>query len=322
MEKLFVVPIRLITLLVFYFSLIGDATANSTLFLTGEVAAKNSEVFYAPRVTGWQTQIEWMMPEGQIAKAGELVVLFERSTIDSEIELKESDMLRQKDELALAKSDASELILQAQFDYDKAVLELDKGKIDASVSREFVSLYDFEKAAIDYQKKKLAVEKSQRQLHTQREEAATDIKKKQTAIKKTGYELATLQKKSHLTALKTQLGGPVIYASHPWNGTKITSGSSVQATWKVAEIASSKIMLVTAWLNEVDKEGLSVKQKVQLTFDAYNSRSYAGVVTHIVPQAEERKAWGTAAYFKVQIDISKSPNIALVPGMSVLVEVL
>lgn len=298
------------------------ALAKNTVLLTGEVSAKDSETFYAPRVSGWQTQIEWMMPEGQIAKPGELVVLFERSSVDSEIEMKESDLLKKNDQLALAKSQGEESIMEAEFAYNKAVLDLEKAKIDASVSKQFVSLYDFEKTAVDYQKKKLDVEKSQRQLETKRAEVATDIKKQQTAIKKTGYELNILQTKSKQTALKTQLGGPLIYANHPWLGTKIASGSSVQATWKVAEIASSKEMRVIAWVNEVDKEAIALKDQVQLTFDAQNRQSYRGVVSHIVPQAEERKAWGTAAYFQIEIDITSEVDITLVPGMSVLVEVL
>lgn len=296
-------------------------SVHANVLLTGEVSAKNSESFYAPRVSGWQTQIKWMMPEGQIAQPGELVVLFDRATVDADIELKESDLLKKKDQLTLAKSQGEEDIMAAQFDYDKAVLEQQKSKIDANVSKTFISLYDFEKAAIAYQKQKLAVEKSQRQLDTKRSAVATDIKKKQTQITKTEFDLAALQTKSKLTALTTVDGGPMIYANHPWNGSKITSGGSVQATWKVAEVASSKDMRVVAWLNEVDKDAVAVDNKVQLTFDAEDARHFNGVVTHIVPQAEERQAWGTAAYFEVQIDITDKVDIDLVPGMSVLVEV-
>ncbi len=315
-------PIKWIAVFVVLAAFIQVKTAQAKVLLTGEVSAKHSETFYAPRVTGWQIQIEWMMPEGQIAKPGELVVLFERASVDSEIELKNSDLLKKTDQLALAKSEGEEAVLTAEFEHKKALLELEKSRIDAGVSKQFVSLFDFEKAAIEFQKQQLAVEKAQRQLLTRQEEMASEIKKIETQIQKTQFELTALEKKSRLTALKTVTGGPVIYASHPWNGKKLNSGSSVQATWKVAEVASGKDMRVTAWLNEVDKGAVAKNDEVRLTFDARNGQSYAGVVTNIVPQAEEREAWGTAAYFELEIDILDAVEVSLVPGMSVLVEVL
>lgn len=294
----------------------------ANLLLTGEVASKNSEEFYAPRVGGWQIQIEWMMPEGQVAKPGELVVLFERSSIDADIEVKESDILKKVDQLALAKSQGEEDIMTAEFVLSKAKLEYEKSKIDAGIGVEYVSAYSHEKANITLEKRLLDVDKARRSLATKRSEVQTDIKKKQTAITKVENELALLKRNSALTALKTQHGGPVVYANHPWNGAKITSGSSVQATWKVAEAASSDQMQVIAWLNEVDKGALQTGASVAISVDALPGELFTGVVRYIVPQAEAKEAWGSAAYFKVEVDLENPQKVTLVPGMSVLVEVL
>ena len=303
-------------------SLLLSPATHANLLLTGEIASKNSEAFYAPRVTGWQTQIEWMMPEGEIAKPGDLVVLFERSNLDSDIEIKEADILRKIDQLKLAKNKGSEDILTAEFVLTKAELEYEKSKIDAGIGVEYVSAYDHEKAKIDLEKRLMDVDKARRNLVTTRLEVETDIKKKQTAIAKVENELALLKKKSELTAVKTKHGGPMVYANHPWNGSKLVTGTSVQATWKVAEVASNAQMQVVAWLNEVDKESLKKGAKVNVSVDALPGNNFSGVVRHIVPQAEEKEAWGSAAYFKVEVDIDNSKEVPLVPGMSVLVEVL
>jgi multidrug resistance efflux pump len=297
-------------------------TVQANILITGEIASKNSEVFYAPRVTGWQIQIQWMMPEGQIAKPGELVVLFERASVDSEIEMKQADLLKRNDQLALAKSNGTEGLMDAEFAFQKAKLELAKTQIEADISKQYVSAYDHEKVKVELERKRLAVEKAQRQLVTKREEVKTDITKKNTEIKKTESDLALMHKKSALTAQKTKIGGPIIYGNHPWNGSKIASGSSVQATWKVAEIASSKDVRVLAWLNEVDKGSIKVGDEMSITVDAITGKKFDGTISHIVPQAEAREAWGTAAYFQVEIDIRGYENVELVPGMSVLVEAL
>ncbi|MCJ8273709.1 MAG: hypothetical protein MJK04_30465, partial [Psychrosphaera sp.] len=172
------------------FTLAAPVVCQATLLLTGEVASKNSESFYAPRISGWQTQVEWMLPEGKIAKAGELVVLFDRASVDADFEMKESDLSKKVDQLALAKTTGGESIMDAEFAYEKAKLEHEKSQIDANISVEFVSRYDHEKDNVEADKMRLEVEKAQRRLVTKREEVKTDIEKKQTAIKKTEYELA------------------------------------------------------------------------------------------------------------------------------------
>ncbi|NQZ10162.1 MAG: HlyD family efflux transporter periplasmic adaptor subunit [Algicola sp.] len=303
-------------------ALAAPAVCQAGLLLTGQVASKNSETFYAPRISGWQTQVEWMLPEGKIAKIGELVVLFDRASVDADIEMKESDLSKKKDQLALAKSTGEEGIMDAEFAFEKAKLEHQKSQIDADIGIEFVSSYEHEKANVELEKKRLDVEKARRRLTTKREEVKTDIEKKQTAIKKTDYELNALQRKSALTALKSKMGGPMVYANHPWNGSKITSGSTVQATWKVAEIASTTEMRIVAWLNEVDKGSVTTDSKVVISVDAMTGKQFEGVVTKLVPQSEAKEAWGTAAFFQIEIDIKDYSGVALVPGMSVLVEVL
>ena len=313
---------KIASMCLFVLLLGGFAPAMASLLLTGEVASKNSETFYAPRVTGWQIQIEWMMPEGQIAKPGELVVLFERSNIDSDIELKESDILKKTDQLALAKNKGAEDIMSAEFALHKAKLEFEKSKIDAGVGIEYVSAYDHEKANVTLEKRLLDVDKANRNIAIKRLEVKTDIKKKQTAITKVENELSLLKKKSAMTALTTKHGGPMVYATHPWNGSKLSSGGSVQATWKVAEVASSTQMQVIAWLNEVDRGALVSGAQVSIKVDALPGKVFNGAVSNIVPQAEAKEAWGSAAYYKVEVDFENPQQVPLVSGMSVLVEVI
>lgn len=301
---------------------LSSVPAMAKLMLTGEVASKNAEMFFAPRVSGWQIQVQWMLPEGQIAKPGELVVLFDRASIDSDIEVKEADLHKKQDQLKLAKAQGKGSIEEAQFNYQKAMLDYQKSKIEADIGAQYVSAYEHEKANVEMQKRKLAVEKSKRQLQSKKEEVQTDIEKKKTEIIKAENDLAYTKKKSELTALHTKTGGPIVYSSHPWNGSKISSGSTVQATWKVAEVASSEQVQIKAWLNEVDEGTLKAGDKVKVSVDALPGTSFKGIVSHIVPQTEEREAWGNAAYFEVQIDIENYQNAGLVPGMSVLVEAL
>ena len=90
----------------------------------------------------------------------------------------------------------------------------------------------------------------------------------------------------------------------------------------MAEIAASDQIQVTAYLNEVDRASLKEGVKVNVTVDALSGQTYAGIVKRIVPQAEAKEAWGSAAYFKVEVDFDEPKQANLVPGMSVLVEVL
>ncbi|MCJ8268878.1 MAG: hypothetical protein MJK04_05685, partial [Psychrosphaera sp.] len=70
-----------------------------------------------------------------------------------------------------------------------------------------------------------------------------------------------------------------------------------------------------------DKGAVTVDSKVTISVDAMAGKVFEGVVTRLVSQSEAKEAWGAAAYFQVEIDIKDYTGVALVPGMSVLVEV-
>ena len=56
--------------------LLAINAAAEPLLLTGEVAARNSQVFVAPQADSWMVQIAWMVEEGERVEPGDAVVQY------------------------------------------------------------------------------------------------------------------------------------------------------------------------------------------------------------------------------------------------------
>ncbi|WP_234402761.1 hypothetical protein [Pseudoalteromonas piratica] len=52
---------------------ITQVFASQNIFITGEIKASDSQIFFAPQSDTWRIQVEWMLPEGEIAKPGDVL---------------------------------------------------------------------------------------------------------------------------------------------------------------------------------------------------------------------------------------------------------
>ena len=94
---------------------------SAEILLSGEVAARNSEVFVAPQGEFWMIQIAWMIEEGESVKAGDPVVQYDTSSITAKLEQLEAKVRKVKAE-SRQKDLVQDLALyEAQNNYDVAV---------------------------------------------------------------------------------------------------------------------------------------------------------------------------------------------------------
>ena len=113
-----------------------SSVANDAFILSGQIKASDNQTFYAPKTDSWRVQVQWMLPEGDIAKKGDLVVVFDSGSIQSQIEQEEVSLIVAQEELHRIASNNKKTLLEAIFGQKNAVLLLEKSRIDASISIE------------------------------------------------------------------------------------------------------------------------------------------------------------------------------------------
>ena len=294
--------------------------AENKLILSGEIKAADNQTFYSPKTDNWRVQLQWLLPEGEVAKKGDLVVVFDSGAIQNTIEQTEVSAVAAEEELARKQSQAKQQLMEKEFAQKRTELLLKKARIDASISVEHLSRYDFEKYQLDLEKALLANAKAKDELAQQKVVNKVNITKQQLTIEKYQFDLDYNRAKLEKMSLYAERTGPILYASHPWNGEKIYVGMTVQPAWRIAEIASINGLYIETWVHEVDYKKIAVNQTATLVFDAYPEQHFVAKATEISTQPEERKLWGEDVYYRALFSFNVDDSITLLPGMNAQLE--
>lgn len=305
-----------ISLLLLSFSSI----ANDAFILSGQIKASDNQTFYAPKTDSWRVQVQWLLPEGDIAKKGDLVVVFDSGSIQSQIEQEEVSLIGAQEELHRIESSNKQTLLEATFGQKKAELLLEKSRIDASITIEYLSQYDFEKNQLAFEKALVENAKAKENLKQTKVANLVGLTKQKLSINKMQEQLKYKRHKLKQMSVYAERSGPILYGSHPWNGEKVFVGMTAQPSWKIAEIPSMNGLYIETWVHEIDYKNLSLNQNAKLILDAFPEASLTAKLTDISTQPEERKEWGKGVYYRSIFEFEALSKLTLLPGMSVQLE--
>lgn len=294
--------------------------ASENFILSGQIKASDNQTFYAPKTDSWRVQVQWLLPEGDTAEKGDLVVVFDSGSIQNEIEQLEVSLIVAEEELHRIKGNNQQKLLEATFEEKKTALLLEKSRIDAGISVEYLSQYDYEKNQLTFEKALVANAKAIESLKQSKVENLVGITKQTLAINKTEDKLKYNRNKLKQMSVYAERSGPVLYGTHPWNGEKVFVGMTAQPSWKIAEIPSMNGLYIEAWVHEIDHKNLTLNSTAKLTLDAFPEARLTGELTNISTQPEERKEWGKGVYYRSVFEFDASSTLTLLPGMSVQLE--
>ena len=286
-----------------------------SLLLSGELKASEQQLFYAPKSDNWRVQVQWMMEEGEIAQQGDVVVVFDSGSIASEIEQDEVSLEAAKEELVRITTSNEEKQIEAEFNFKRTELLLQRARIDAAIPQANLSTYDYQKNQLELEKALINKQKSAEELQQVKTANKVAHNKQRLTIEQLETNLQYNKAQLASMSIQAQRTGPVLYANHPWNGEKAFVGMTAQPGWKIAEIPAMSELYIEAWVHEIDYQKLKLGQQAQLLFDAYLQQPLQAKLTEISTQPEERLQWGKDAYFRARFNFSAT-ELKLLPGMS------
>lgn len=300
--------------------LLMSHTLQASAILSGQVKAADNQTFYAPKTGNWKVQVQWILPEGEVAQEGNLVMVFDSGTIQSEIEQLKASLISAEEELYRIKSRNEQSLLEARYGKKRTELLLTKSRIDASVSADYLSQYDYKKNQLEFEKAVIADVKAQATLKQTKVANKVALTKQKITIKKYQQQLKYNQNKFKKMSVYAQRTGPVLYANHPWSGEKIFVGMTAQPAWKIAEIPSLNGLYIEAWVHEVDYKNLILNSRAKLKFDAYPNTVLLAKLADISTQPEVQKEWGNDVYYRTVFEFDANTDFKVLPGMSAQLE--
>jgi len=310
----------ILPLAIIFYSCCSLALAQTPLILSGQIKASDNQTFYSPKTDNWNVQVQWLLPEGDIAKEGDLVVVFDSGSIQSQIEQGKVSLISANEELYRITSRAEQSFLEATYEQKKTALLLDKARIDASISVVHLSQYDYQKNQLELEKAIVANAKAVENLKQVKVANTVATTKQKITIVKHEDNLAYNERKLKQMSGYAQRSGPVLYGTHPWNGEKVFVGMTAQPSWEIAKIPSVNGLYIEAWVHEVDYKNMHVNTEVAFKLDAFPQYHLVAKLTEISSQPEERKEWGNDVYYRAVFSFTSDKTLTLLPGMSAQLE--
>ncbi|MGI2261256.1 HlyD family secretion protein [Shewanella sp. GXUN23E] len=297
---------------------ISQASA-SQLLLTGQIASAKSQRFTVPKAgDNWRYQIQWMLPEGQLAEVGQTVVIFDKSQIDNQIEQLEATLLRVTAQEQSQQNELQAALLQARFNLKKARLELEKAQLEADIPADFIAAKEYADNQFKLLQAEAEVNKAAKALEEANARQTATLRKLALDREEARLKLDSAMADLDSLELKARFAGPMLYAQNGDTDRKSEVGDTVQVGRLIASIPAMDGLQVKAWVNEVDIDKLAVGDTAELRLDAQLERRFTAKVARISSQAQKKQAWGQSNWFEVDLSIDEQ-DLALQPGMSVQV---
>ena len=288
----------------------------------GELHAARSVPVYAPVVP--QLRIAWLAPSGAIIHQGDLMVKFDSSASEQQLQQKLATLQQAQATLdqAIAQSkitaeqDRSDLA-DAQFNVEKARLEVSK--------QEIVGAIQAEESKIDLGlcEQKLRVAQATADLHAASDRSKIGSLTRQRDNAKNDVDIT----KSRIAQMeiKAPITGFLVFSTNytqGWLDAKpFQVGDSVWAGMSLAEIPDFDTLQMEGKIEEIDRGQISVNQEVRVHIDSLPELSIPARITQISPLAEASNDMPPTRTFKAWASI-EHPDPRLRSGMNAGMDII
>ncbi|MBT0586231.1 hypothetical protein [Alteromonas oceanisediminis] len=298
------------------------AAAQPMLLLTGKISSAQKQIVTAPRTNRWQIQIQWMEEEGEVVNEGDPIVTFDGSTVQSQLDINLERAETLALELKQERMTLEQAVLEAEGAFTVAGMRVEQAKIEASVPEGQVSQYDKGQYELTLQRRLFELFKAQEALKLARQALSTGVQKKLLELTKLREEIAFQQRQLTQMTVTSQYNGPVNYAMHPWSGEKLDAGINVQAAWQIMDVQAIDDFQIESYVHEIDALSIDEGEQVSVVFDAYPDKRFTARLSKKSTQSEKQPQWSNSVYVPLVFHFLQTPDIDMLPGMSVRIEVI
>ncbi len=288
----------------------------------GEIVDLESVPVPTPKTPSGTLKVAWLIPEGTFVEPGDVVVLFDDTDAQLNLEQQENTLqanLKQS-EITTSDQDTNEKTLA--LDKDGAILDYDYAMTVLPQDETIFSKWDiieaqinasFAKEKIDFLENKAKVQK--RIDRSDQQILAIERNKAQQEINLTQETLNSLQ-------LKTPAAGLTIYRQDHREDPQV--GDEAQAGQVMVEVVNLAVLQAQIYVLERDGGSLARGQEVLIELDAIPEKVYHGIIRSVSGTAQSLERNSPLKYFTCEVSITDAgQDIKMIrPGMNVRAEVL
>lgn len=276
--------------------------------IRGEVKALKSVTISAPAEAG-DLQIVKISPEGTVVKPGDVIVEFDKTKTERDLEQFRSTLKSAEAEIGQAKAQAKLAEEQNKTAVLKARYDVETSRLDAS-KQEIVSRIEGEEA-------KLKLADSEQKLHEAEAKEKSDkalndatIQGKIEASKKAQYDTQRAERVLGQMMLHAPSAGTISILSH-WAGMGFMPYKPGDHAWAgaaIAELPDPNTLRLSARIDETERGRMALKQPVTVQFGVIPDRQFTGHIEQIssIASMDFSSGWPITRNFTVEVAIDQT----------------
>jgi HlyD family secretion protein len=284
----------------------------------GELSSQRSAALTAPERVP-DLRIVWLAPAGGTVEAGDVVIRFDASHAQQQLQERAASLKQAQATLDQAVAQARITAEQDKLDLEQAGYAMKRAKLEAS-KQAIVSQIQGDESRIDLgmAEEKLRVEQAKISLHVKSDEAkiasATRLRdQQQQEIDVTRSQLGKMEVRSPLKGFVTY----AMNSSQGWmNQQPFKVGDNVWPGALIGDIPDLSSLEMESRVDEVDRGKIAPGMAVMVHVDAYPEKTFEARLSSVSPLTEQSFGeWPPIRSFKAYATIVQ-PDSRLRPGMN------
>jgi multidrug resistance efflux pump len=291
------------------------------VLMTGEVVAADSQLINVPPSNSSPTTLRNFVADGEHVKIGDLVLRIDAQS-DTKLDQLEVEIAQTRDKTMRDAADLEVKAIESETLLVNAQAALAKAKVDAALPQAQIARLDYDRYQGELDRATRDLEVKQKGLSTANDNVGRRVNDGELALKKLQINFAFAKVELGQAEVRAQQDGYVVHNYGGRRGERFEEGSNARPGNIVGQVLGNGQVKVIVWALEADRTFLTKGQKLRVSFDSLPGASVTGAVTLIASAPEERSSWGDGRYFRVELALPLSHGLALVHGMSALIEPL
>jgi multidrug resistance efflux pump len=288
----------------------------------GEVEAIRSVSIASPSIS-WRygsLKITQIVKDGQDVKAGDTLIVFDRSEVQKAIVEAEGRLEISKAELerlmAQHESDMEEL--KADYEVTRIAQEISKIRFE---SAEYESDIKKKEIQLNLEKADISLARAKEQIGNRLKIQAEEVKQKQLSIEQDQSRLNEAHQTLQKLFVVTPAPGIAIINRNWSSGNKFQLGDQCWSGTPLIQLPDLSALKATVKINEVDIAKIAKGLRVEVKPDAFSDSVFTGSVVSVANLAINKDNTSKIKVFPVEILINET-NKNLLPGLTVSCKII
>ena len=290
------------------------------LQVRGEIKARNSKILTAPSVFG-DLQIIKLQKTGSTVKQGDVIVQFDTTTLQRQLDQKRSELRSAEAEIQRQAADGKIAEEQAITDSVTAKYGVERAKLDVQ-KQEILSEIEGEKTKLSLVNSQEKLNESEVKVNSGRISVAANVEMKKKKKEKSVFDVELAERQIESLTLKAPADGMVTVLPNfrasmfGGNPPEFKEGDRAWSGAAVAEIPDLREIKFEARIDEADRGRLKPSQEGLVRIDAVPDKEFKATIRDISTLAKlDFSGWPPAKNFAIDVQLNDNdPRIK--PGMS------